>query len=643
MKQLSRFLLRFGLGACLCASVLLKPSGALAAEPPPPDAQPPAAPGAGSSHLSANAGEVLRMAESGVGEQVVLAYVENNQAPFELSAADIIYLKDLGVSAPIIAAMVRRDTVLRQQGVQSPAVPADTNRFVYDQKLYAPPNYAPITPATPGPGAPAPAAPDQPAPAPAPPPEAATAPLVPPPVYVSSPPPQVSYFYDSLNPYGAWIELEGVGWCWQPRVVAVDHSWRPYWHGGRWVYSDLGWDWLSDYSWGWAPFHYGRWQQHARCGWVWSPDLVWAPAWVCWRTSESYCGWAPLPVGALFVIGQGWRFNGVSVGINFDFGLRANLFGFVELRHFHEGPPHLYSVPPARVTTIYNQTTIINNYVVNNNTIINKGIPVERVAAASGTKIQPVKIKESSAAAQKGRQPERIQQVGATPVIYRPPLKAPPKVGPVVAQKIDERHPVPVFKPVPVRPMASVPATVGATPARVGATPVPVRPAPVKHEQPAERKLVPAQPASRPIPREQSVERIPPPSQPTARVVPREQPLERAVVPAQPAPRTVPREQRVERKFVPAQPAPRASAPSEPANFPRVTALPPQNPRAESPRGRELRESIPKPAPAPALLPIPGRAPAYQPPPGPSPAHRAAQTPESGQHQPHKPDGSARP
>ncbi len=86
MKHLSGFLVRFGLGACLCASVLLKPSGALAAEPPPPDAQPPAAPGAGSNHLSANAGEVQRMAESGVGEPVVLAYVENNQAPFDLSA-----------------------------------------------------------------------------------------------------------------------------------------------------------------------------------------------------------------------------------------------------------------------------------------------------------------------------------------------------------------------------------------------------------------------------------------------------------------------------------------------------------------------------------------------------------------------------
>src|SRR5260370_36715085 len=133
-----------------------------------------------------------------------------------------------------------------------------------------------------------------------------------------------------------------------------------------------------------------------------------------------------MPIGGQFRSGQGGGCNGVSVAITFDFGLRATVLGFVELSLFHEGPPHLYSVPPERVTTIYNQTTIINNYVVNNNTIVNKGIPVERVAAASGTKIQPVRIKESSAAAQKGRQPERIPHVGATPVTSRPPRKAPP-------------------------------------------------------------------------------------------------------------------------------------------------------------------------------------------------------------------------
>ena len=97
-------------------------------------------------------------------------------------------------------------------------------------------------------------------------------------------PPDVSYFYNDLSPYGSWVNLEGYGWCWQPRAVVVSPGWRPYCDGGYWVYSDAGWYWQSTYSWGWAPFHYGRWYAHPRCGWVWMPDRVWGPAWVTWRT-----------------------------------------------------------------------------------------------------------------------------------------------------------------------------------------------------------------------------------------------------------------------------------------------------------------------------------------------------------------------
>src|SRR5437899_3110195 len=91
----------------------------------------------------------------------------------------------------------------------------------------------------------------------------------------------------------------GVGWCWQPRVVLINHGWRPYCDGGHWLNSDCGWYWQSDYSWGWAPFHYGRWQLHNRCGWVWVPDTAWAPSWVVWRTAGDFCGWAPVPPHAV--------------------------------------------------------------------------------------------------------------------------------------------------------------------------------------------------------------------------------------------------------------------------------------------------------------------------------------------------------
>ena len=105
----------------------------------------------------------------------------------------------------------------------------------------------------------------------------------------------MNYFYDTLAPYGTWVQVDGYGRCWQPLVVVSEPGWQPYCDRGHWVYTDAGWYWMSDYSWGWAPFHYGRWFHHERFGWVWTPDTVWGPSWVTWRYSDDYCGWAPLP------------------------------------------------------------------------------------------------------------------------------------------------------------------------------------------------------------------------------------------------------------------------------------------------------------------------------------------------------------
>src|SRR5439155_10018762 len=201
--------------------------------------------------ISPGAAEVIRLAQSGVGEDVIKAYIENSASGFELSADHILYLRDLGISSDLITDMLNRDKVLRNQ---SP--PA------------APPAAAP--PVTEAPAPPEPTVPVE-------------APLTPTATEVSSPPAQVNYLYSDLSPYGTWVDLAGYGWCWQPSVVVINHGWSPYCHGGHWLYTDCGWYWRSDYSWGWAPFHYGRWYLHPRCGWVWLPGSVWAPAWVCWR------------------------------------------------------------------------------------------------------------------------------------------------------------------------------------------------------------------------------------------------------------------------------------------------------------------------------------------------------------------------
>jgi hypothetical protein len=364
-------------------------------------------------NLSPNVAEVVKLAESGVGEDVTLAYVHNSQAPFNLGAEDILYLKDVGISSSVLTAMLTRDTELRGQ---APA-PAPT----FEQKAYAstPPALAPVS-----------VTPQAPPPTEAPPPPA--------PAYVANPPPDVSYFYTDLAPYGSWVELSGLGWCWQPRVVVVNHGWTPYCDGGHWVFSDAGWYWQSDYSWGWAAFHYGRWYMDPRCGWVWFPDRVWGPAWVTWRTGGEYCGWAPLPPHSSFDVHLGYFYNGVHVGFNFDFGLHANHYTFVALGNFHQHDYGHYRVAATQVNNIYNHTTIINNYVVNNNVIVNRGVPVDRVSAATHTTFEKMTIHDAPPT----HGSAMVSSTVAKGVIYRPLLREPAKPVQMVAQKIDQQHPV---------------------------------------------------------------------------------------------------------------------------------------------------------------------------------------------------------
>src|SRR5437899_882539 len=230
----------------LFAAAALSAMPVLAQVPPPPEGQVVQAPPPGKPeaevqvNISPAAAEIVRLAESGLGDEVVSSYVTNSRTAFSLTADDIVYLKDVGISESIISLMMAHDRQIRESG--PPPVTAQT---------------------------PPPAVPTQPN-------EVATPPNAPPPEYVSNPPPEVNYFYSDLAPYGAWIEVSGIGWCWQPHCVVINHAWQPYCDYGHWAYTDCGWYWQSSYSWGWAPFHYGGWL-YSSCGWVWMPDRVRVP------------------------------------------------------------------------------------------------------------------------------------------------------------------------------------------------------------------------------------------------------------------------------------------------------------------------------------------------------------------------------
>ena len=232
--------------AVVCSLGILSPIHSPAQTPP--DAPPPPDSSAAPAEFPAfifptsPLAQVIRLTQAGVDESIIKTFVANSSSTFNLDSDKIIYLKDIGLPNEVVTAMMQRDQQLQQQMAAAAPPPVQP---------------APETATNPD-TAPEPPPADQPEPAPA--------------------PVTVTYFYDTLTPYGSWVNVEGYGRCWRPSVCVYNPGWQPYCDHGHWVYTDCGWYWSSDYSWGWAPFHYGRWFQVPRWGWCWTPDTVWGPS-----------------------------------------------------------------------------------------------------------------------------------------------------------------------------------------------------------------------------------------------------------------------------------------------------------------------------------------------------------------------------
>ena len=320
--------------------------------------------------------QVVRLSESGTDEGVIRAYIEKAAPPYRITGNEIVQLHDLGISQSVIMSLIEHSQTASVNVTEVISPPSQTQ---------SPPETAVVSaPAT--------------------------------------PPENVNDFYDSLSPYGSWLDVPGYGWSWQPTVAVVNPGWRPYCDAGDWLWSDCGWYWHSDYSWGWAPFHYGRWFSHGDRGWLWCPDRVWGPSWVCWRNSASFCGWAPLPPGAHFAA-SGLIFHGAHVGLDFGFGLGAAHFTFVAHDHFSERHVGGHALRGNDASTAFHNTTVINNFAVGaNNRVINHGIGRETIAAAAHTPIREVAVRELPRAGA-GNQfvaPDRVNRVGNSAVVFRP-------------------------------------------------------------------------------------------------------------------------------------------------------------------------------------------------------------------------------
>jgi hypothetical protein len=97
-------------------------------------------------------------------------------------------------------------------------------------------------------------------------------------------------FNASLDGYGQWVWVNGLGRVWRPWVSV---GWRPYTHG-RWVATGVNWTWVAYEPWGYIPHHYGSWA-YCSFGWVWQPGYSYHHANVVWARSGSYVGWYARP------------------------------------------------------------------------------------------------------------------------------------------------------------------------------------------------------------------------------------------------------------------------------------------------------------------------------------------------------------
>ncbi|TAK64829.1 MAG: hypothetical protein EPO24_03005 [Bacteroidetes bacterium] len=190
-----------------------------------------------------------------------------------------------------------------------------------------------------------------------------------------------SLFYSSLSPYGEWVDCS-YGHVWRP--VNMHHGWRPYLYG-RWVWTDYGWYWYSDEPFGWATFHYGRWVYDDFYGWVWTPDDVWGPAWVEWRYSDDYIGWAPLSPAAQFSF---------SVGISFSSGWSTpvHYWNFVPSRSFTLVRIVDYVQPVDRTRRFFGNTRHVHRIDTDGDRVINRGVDVNFVERRTRTRIERTEV-----------------------------------------------------------------------------------------------------------------------------------------------------------------------------------------------------------------------------------------------------------
>ncbi len=426
-------------------------------------------------------------------------------------------------------------------------------------------------------------------------------------------------FRAALDPYGEWRQHPRWGEVWAPDVRARD--WRPYTYG-RWVYTDeWGWYWVADEEeedFAWVVYHYGRWIFDRRSGWLWIPDDEWAPAWVDWRHSQEYVGWAPLPPDEVYD----------------EYGNDPAYWTFLPPRYLMAPRFRNYFVAPQRRAGLLRSTVVVNRTLSlrgsGTRLAVNPGIAPAFIAAVTRAAIPTFRVRPRVFAGTQGVSGAvqvRAQDLGAGRAGgqrgqrgNRPNAAVVERTSTVIQPAVSVQPPQALGKDEKGR-LGSRPPRAAQGAAQPGAAP------PASGSQPggaASPSAAPQQPL--PQPQDRRGPRPGPSTQPAQPAAPAQAPAAQSApvqsAPAQPAV-SPPRSERPDRRER-GGPAGAAGAPPRPGEPPPqarpVRPPPPQTPPPPPPTVRSAPKPAPPPAPAASRPSPPPPAARPAPPPRPAPA-----------------------
>src|SRR5258706_10516898 len=73
--------------------------------------------------LSPGLDEIVKLKKAGTDDSVLLTFIENSTIAYHPSAEEILQLRESGIPAPIIVAILKRGGELRQRAVETAAQP----------------------------------------------------------------------------------------------------------------------------------------------------------------------------------------------------------------------------------------------------------------------------------------------------------------------------------------------------------------------------------------------------------------------------------------------------------------------------------------------------------------------------------------